>query len=303
MSVHAGEPTPWGRARGALPARRPGRCRSWRPRCPSRSAPCWPSRSWPRPRCRPSTPPAWTAGRSRGPGPWEVVGDLLAGATLDRLPDGRAVTVATGAALPAGADAVLRRERGLILDDGGGGRLYVGDPASGQTAPHPGYVEPGSDVRPRGQEAAAGEHLLEAGGVVTPAVVGHGGRGRLRPPRRRPPARHRPARPRRRAARARPGARRRVRDALGPMLPGWVAWAGGRCFPPVHVPDTLEALLAELEDANADVVVTTGSTAAGPADHLHARAAPARRALGRRRRGRAPRATRCAWPRCPTGGT
>jgi molybdopterin molybdotransferase len=54
------------------------------------------------------------------------------------------------------------------------------------------------------------------------------------------------------------------------MLPGWVAWAGGRCFPPVHVEDTLEALLAELEDANADIVVTTGSTAAGPADHLHA---------------------------------
>ena len=62
----------------------------------------------------------------------------------------------------------------------------------------------------------------------------------------------------------------RVRDALGPMVPGWIAWLGGRAFPPVHVPDTLEALLDALEDANADVVVTTGSTAAGPADHLHA---------------------------------
>jgi molybdopterin molybdotransferase len=62
----------------------------------------------------------------------------------------------------------------------------------------------------------------------------------------------------------------RVRDALGPMVPGWIAWLGGRAFPPVRVPDTLEALLDALEDANADLVVTTGSTAAGPADHLHA---------------------------------
>ena len=61
-----------------------------------------------------------------------------------------------------------------------------------------------------------------------------------------------------------------MRDALGPMLPGWVAWLGGRAFPPVRVPDTLAALLEALEDANADVIVTTGSTAAGPADHLHA---------------------------------
>jgi molybdopterin molybdotransferase len=204
-----------------------------------------------------------------GPGPWEVVGDLPAGALHGRLPDGHAVRVATGAALPAGADAVLRRERGLILDGVGGGRLYVGDAGSGQTAPHPGYVEPGSDIRPRGQEAAAGEHLLEAGGVVTPAVVGMAAAAGydhlavVRPPdiallvlgdellER---------------GSARDG---RVRDALGPMLPGWVAWAGGRCFPPVHVDDTLEALLAELEDANADIVVTTGSTASGPADHLH----------------------------------
>ncbi len=205
-----------------------------------------------------------------GPGPWEIAGDLRAGQTADALPDGYAVSVATGAALPAGTDAVLRRERGLVLDGVGGDRLYVGDPTSGQRAPHPGYVEPGRDIRPRGQEAAAGELLLDAGGVVTPAVVGMAaaaGYDHLSVVR--PPdvallvlgdeLLERGA--------ARDG---RVRDALGPMLPGWVAWVGGRCFPPVHVPDTLDALVAELEDANADVVVTTGSTASGSTDHLHA---------------------------------
>ncbi|CAB4939442.1 unannotated protein [freshwater metagenome] len=209
-----------------------------------------------------------------GPGPWSVVGHLAAGQTLDRLADGTAVSIATGAALPIGADAILRRERGLVIGrndaNAGGPKLYVGNPTTGDTAPHPGYVEPGLDIRPRGQESAAGELLLEAGGVVTPVVVGMAAAAGydtlsvIRPPdvallilgdellER---------------GHARDG---RVRDALGPMLPGWVAWAGGRAFPPVRVPDTLEALLAELDDANADIVITTGSTAAGPADHLHA---------------------------------
>ncbi len=205
-----------------------------------------------------------------GPGPWTVVGSLLAGEQHERLPDGAAVAIATGAALPLGADAVLRRERGVVVDGPHAATLYVGDHDTGETAPHPGYVEPGSDIRPRGQESAAGELLLEAGGVVTPVVAGMAAAaGYDAVPVVRPPdvallvlgdellLRGAP----------RDG---RVRDALGPMLPAWIAWAGGRAFPPTHVPDTLDDLLLALEDANADVVVTTGSTAAGPADHLHA---------------------------------
>ncbi|MFN8159083.1 MAG: molybdopterin-binding protein [Candidatus Nanopelagicales bacterium] len=204
-----------------------------------------------------------------GPGPWTVVGSVLAGEQLERLPDGAAVAIATGAALPPGADAVLRRERGVVVDDAHSATLYVGDHETGETAPHPGYVEPGSDIRPRGQESAAGELLLEAGGVVTPVVAGMAAAaGYDALPVVRPPdvallvlgdellLRGSP----------RDG---RVRDALGPMLPSWIAWAGGRAFPPTHVPDTLDDLLLALDDANADVVVTTGSTAAGPADHLH----------------------------------
>ena len=205
-----------------------------------------------------------------GPGPWTVVGSLLAGEQHERLPDGAAVAIATGAALPLGADAVLRRERGVVVDGPHAATLYVGDHDTGETAAHPGYVEPGSDIRPRGQESAAGELLLEAGGVVTPVVAGMAAAaGYDAVPVVRPPdvallvlgdellLRGAP----------RDG---RVRDALGPMLPAWIAWAGGRAFPPTHVSDTLDDLLLALEDANADVVVTTGSTAAGPADHLHA---------------------------------
>lgn len=101
-----------------------------------------------------------------GPGPWDVVPG-----PVDHLSDGCAVEVDAGGVLPFGSDSVLRADHALVLDEGGRGRLHVGDPASGRLAPHAGYVEPGSDVRPRGEEAAAGETLLQAGGVVTPAVV------------------------------------------------------------------------------------------------------------------------------------
>ncbi|HYN95526.1 MAG TPA: molybdopterin molybdenumtransferase MoeA, partial [Pilimelia sp.] len=45
----------------------------------------------------------------RGPGPWRVVGRVLAGAESAPLAeDGTAVEIATGAMVPAGAAAVLR---------------------------------------------------------------------------------------------------------------------------------------------------------------------------------------------------
>ena len=204
-----------------------------------------------------------------GPGPWLVVGDLRAGAVGERIADGTAVRIATGTAMPMGADAVLRREHALIFDERDGERLFVGNPTTGQMAPHPGFVEFGADIRPRGQDCAAGEPLLEPGGVVTPAVTGMAAAAGydtlkvVRPPNvaililgdellQRGVARD-----------------GRIRDALGPMLPGWISWAGGRAFPPQHLPDTIDELVAALDDANADVIVTTGSTAAGPADHLH----------------------------------
>ncbi len=205
-----------------------------------------------------------------GPGPWLVVGDVRAGSLSERVADGTAVRIATGAAMPMGTDAVLRREHSLTSRDSDGERLYVGDASTSRTAPHPGFVEAGADIRPRGQECAAGEPLLEPGGVVTPAVVGMAaaaGYDVIRVVR--PPSVAILILGDELLSRgiARDG---RIRDALGPMLPGWISWAGGRAFPPQHLPDTIDELVVAIDDANADVIVTTGSTAAGPADHLHA---------------------------------
>jgi len=181
-----------------------------------------------------------------GPGPWEVVPG-----PLDHLSDGCAVEVAAGVVLPFGADSVLRAERALVLD----GRLHVGDAASGRLAPHAGYVEPGTDVRPRGEDAQAGQVLLQAGGTITPAVAGLAASCGLDTlPVVRPPD----------VALVVPG---RGRDVLGPMLPGWVAWAGGRAFPVVRVLDGFAELVDVVDDANADIVLVTGATA--PGDDLH----------------------------------
>ncbi len=207
-----------------------------------------------------------------GIGPWEALPARDRGSRYDEpqpLLDGTAIPVHTGEQLPPGCSGVLRREQAVVEQTSYGPRLLVGDADTATPSGRPGYVEPGTDVRPRGQECREGDVLLEPGGVVTPAVVGlaaaagHDELVVVRPPvvgllvlgdelLSSGPARH-----------------GKVRDALGPLVPAWVAALGSRCNPPIRVPDTVAELQAALDDANVDVVVTTGSTARSTADHLH----------------------------------
>ncbi|WP_406101940.1 molybdopterin molybdotransferase MoeA [Streptomyces sp. NBC_01003] len=198
-----------------------------------------------------------------GPGPWLVGGAaVLAGDRSAPLRDyGTAVPIATGARLPTGATAVLRREHGEFDAESG----TLRDRSTG-----PGSVAPGRDIRPRGQECRAGEALIPAGITVTPAVLGlaaAAGYDRL--------AVHR--RPTvellvlgdelLEAGLPRHG---RVRDALGPMLPPWLRSCGADVIGRRRVADDLGLLREAVHNSPADVVVTTGSTAAGPVDFLHA---------------------------------
>ena len=74
-----------------------------------------------------------------GPGPWKVTGQVLAGQEATRIGDGEAVEIATGARVPSGAEAVLRRERGFVDEHS---RLHVGEQ---RAIAH----EPGRPVRRR----------------------------------------------------------------------------------------------------------------------------------------------------------
>lgn len=186
-----------------------------------------------------------------GRGPWKVFGEVLAGERGEQLAEGEATEVATGAEVPPGATGVLRSECGSL--DG-----FV---LSGQ-------VTSGRDLRLRGEECTAGDVLLPAGARVTPAVLGlaaAAGYDEL-PVVARPSVdvlvmgdellQH---------GLPRDG---RIRDALSPLLPGWLDRAGAGGCGIRSVPDRLDELQCAVEASVADVLVTTGGTAHGPHDHL-----------------------------------
>jgi len=191
-----------------------------------------------------------------GWGPWTVVGESLAGRPFPaRLEPGSAVVIATGAVVPTGARAVIRSEDGHVEGRG----LRAPDPA-GPT-----------HIRPVGEECAAGELLAGVGTLATPALVGlaaAAGHDRLT------------VFPRPRVALVLfgdelatagipgPGL---VRDSLGPQLPAWLSRMGAEVVLVERAPDTLPAHVQAIRSAAAaaDVVLTTGGTAAGPVDHLH----------------------------------
>ncbi|MER7282315.1 molybdopterin molybdotransferase MoeA [Dactylosporangium sp. NPDC000244] len=189
-----------------------------------------------------------------GPGPWRVVGRVLAGgpALAGPLAPGEAIEIATGARVPAGCQGVVPYE-----DCHRSGETVAG----AVTSPH---------IRRAGEDAAAGEVLVPSGGPLTAAAAGlcaqigvdrvwvyprpvvdvfvtgdevilHG----------------RPS----------PG---QVRDAFGPLLTAVVARAGGTLRTYAAVPDDAGALASCLDTSAADVAVVTGSSSAGAADHLRA---------------------------------
>ncbi|CAL9567653.1 hypothetical protein SUDANB121_04794 [Nocardiopsis dassonvillei] len=190
-----------------------------------------------------------------GPGPWRLVGAILAGAPASAaggLAPGEAVEIATGARVPKGAEAVLPYE----LAERSGDRIA-------------GPAEAGRHVRWAGEETAPGETVLTRGRVVGPAVLGlaaslgHETLPVLLP----------------RVAVLVTGAEVTtsglsgeglVRDAIGPMLPGLVAWAGGRVERVDHMGDDRDALAEAIAAADADLLVVCGSSSKGPADHLRA---------------------------------
>ena len=220
-----------------------------------------------------------------GPGPWTLVDGgehgrgVLAGdreTSPTTLPDGYAVPIATGARVPAGATAVLRSEHGSVDND----RLTAHRPDPGTRTRRMGRTsrtghavqraEAGdrTDIRPRGQECRTGDLLLPAGARVTPAALGlaaAAGYDELTVTRR----------PRvevlvlgaelTQAGVPAPGL---LRDALGPLLDPWLTALGADVVAVRHLGDEVAALERAVDTADADVIITTGGTAAGPVDHV-----------------------------------
>ena len=191
-----------------------------------------------------------------GNGPWRIVGDALAGTPYrGTLEPSTCVRIATGAVVPDGATAVLRSERAKLR----------GDEVDGEAVD-------GQDIRRAGEECAAGELLIGAGTLLTPAHLGllaAAGHDTTEV-----------------AAEPRVGvvvlgdelldhgvpADGRIRDALGPQLPAWLRSMGARVVDVQRVADDEQVTIDALRSAagTADVVITTGGTARGPRDTLRA---------------------------------
>ncbi|MCA1719788.1 MAG: molybdopterin molybdotransferase MoeA [Actinobacteria bacterium] len=183
----------------------------------------------------------------RGPGGWRVRGRVLAGAPAAApLQDGEAVEVATGAQVPAGTDAVLPYEHGVLAGD-----ELVGE------------VVPGRHVRRTGEECSARSAVLGSRTLLTPAAIGLAaalGHDVLR------------VHPKPRVAALVTGDELlrsglpgdgRIRDAVGPLLSAALDLVALD-----HLGDDADLLAKAVADAEADVVVTTGASSVGRADFL-----------------------------------
>ena len=200
-----------------------------------------------------------------GPGPLTRVGDALAGHEfISKLNTGECVHIATGAVMPEGATAALKDEESSVAQQtvsaiAGAAGILDSD----------GALPYFHDVRPSGYEAKTGDVLIPKGTKLTPAIIGvaaAGGNDQVivfkklvvdvlifgdelltdGP--------------------SRDG---KVRDSLGPQLPLWIDHIGAELNEVRHVADTLPDHFAAISNSQADLIITTGGTAAGPVDHLH----------------------------------
>jgi Molybdopterin biosynthesis enzyme len=191
-----------------------------------------------------------------GDGPWRLV-------TSRSLEPGEAAPIVTGGLVPTGARAVLRSEHGTVRGDD---RMLALNADAKPDEPRG-----GDNIRPAGEEVAQSDVVFPTGTVLNPAhvavaaVCGHDELPVLRTPRVGliltgdevvssgiPEPGH-------------------VRDTFGPQFPAFVAMLGGTVTAARHLRDDLGLLIAAIaEEADTDVIITTGGTGRSRADHLHA---------------------------------
>jgi molybdopterin molybdotransferase len=205
------------------------------------------------------------------PGPAErrltVVGESRAGTpATEPLRDGQAIRISTGAAVPAGATAVIPQEN--VSVESGEREIVIRSP-----------VREGDNVRHAGEDMRAGDTILKAGCLLGAAELGAAvaaGAGRLTVARR----------PRVQVlstgdelkAPGEPLGPGEIHNSNGPVLVALAEHLGALCPPPGRLPDDRAATEAGLESAleTADVVIVSGGVSVGPHDHVK----PALEALG-----------------------
>ncbi|WP_280634533.1 NTP transferase domain-containing protein [Rhodococcus sp. 1R11] len=192
-----------------------------------------------------------------GPPPWTLRPDIAYAGTsgIARLADGSAVRIATGAALPPGATAVVRDEHAITTPDG------VVERAPTATAT--------DDTRRRGEDWLPGTELVAAGTAIDAAVRSLAASAELTELDVRGPVRARIVISGNEIRVSGPLAPGETRDVLGSALPEYLAHCGIAVVDALLLDDTATAfadLLGSTE--NIDLVVVVGATGGGAADQL-----------------------------------
>jgi molybdopterin molybdotransferase len=196
----------------------------------------------------------------------KVVGESRAGAPAERpLEDGQAIRISTGAAIPDGAEAVIRQE-----DADSRGRATVRTLTA---------IDKGTNVRHAGEDMRDGTVVLAAGTRLGAAELGAAvaaGAGEVvvaRQPRVAVMCTGDELR-----APGEPLGPGEIHNSNAPMLVSLAARCGAIAPPATRLPDDPRATEAALAPAlaEADVVVVSGGVSVGPHDHVK----PALRALG-----------------------
>ena len=189
-----------------------------------------------------------------GRGPWKIIGEIKAGAPFNnKLQDGQALGIATGAVIPDGAFGVIRWENAKVN----------GDQLTGVTSAR-------KDFRPAGDESKAEEVLVKAGTKLTPAMVGllaAAGHDQLSVVKRPKIALLLFGDEIQLNGLPKDGL---VRDSLGPQLPAWLEKLGCEVIRIEYVADELQLTIDAIKMASeeCDLIATTGGTADGPRDFL-----------------------------------
>ncbi len=193
----------------------------------------------------------------------EVIEEIAAGDFYEgSIASGQCVRIMTGAPIPDGVDAVVKYE---IVG------VVTGDGRQGSTVAFKAPASVGSNIRQAGEEAHAGEIVVQAGEVISRAGVGFlAGCGVLSVPTYRRP----------RIAVIAIGselvepnevpARGKIRNSNSYALAACIQSAGGIPTILPIVEDTLEALKKEVSDAakEYDFVITSGGASNGDYDYI-----------------------------------
>jgi molybdopterin molybdotransferase len=200
-----------------------------------------------------------------GSGPWTRVGDALAGHEfVSQLNPGECVHIATGAVMPEGATAALKDEESSVAE-----QTVSAIAGAAGILDSEGALPFFHDVRPSGYEAKSGDVLIPNGTKLTPAIIGVAAAGG-----------HDEVTVFKKLVvdvlifgdellTDGPSREGKVRDSLGPQLPLWISHIGAEINEVRHIADTLPDHFAAITNSKADLIITTGGTAAGPVDHLH----------------------------------